>query len=71
MQFDAAMGTAEAATPAAAAAAAATAVGQHPMGGPLQHIHHTSLGLVGVQEGRSADDLLHPGPHTRPPTAPR
>ena len=39
--------------------------------GPLQHINHTSLGLVGLQEHQPPQALLHPGPHTRPPTAPR
>jgi hypothetical protein len=43
-------------------------------GGSLQHIHHTSLGLVkGLQgsEGHGgAEGLMQPGPHTRPPISP-
>lgn len=63
LQFDATTGT-----PTAGQGAA-------PAGGGLQHIHHTSLGLVALSGGEEPgrllpEDLLHPGPHTRPPTAP-
>lgn len=40
--------------------------------GALQYIHHTSLGPVDSrQSGDAPEALLGPGPHTRPPTAPR
>jgi hypothetical protein len=43
-------------------------------GGSLEHIHHTSLGLVKGPEGGEgqggAEGLMQPGPHTRPPTTP-
>lgn len=54
-----------------------TAAQQH-QAGPLQHIHHTSLGRLawgdhdgGEGGGVDAQALLQPGLHTRPPTAPR